>query len=532
MPTDLQVDPDETSVTQEELSDLLQRRIAIQKELLRGNKENGMAFYRPHWYQHLFHSAKHKRRGLFAGNRFGKSQGNGAETAAWMTGEREWYKVPFDIFGVEHNRGMNRHRVLKHHHPGHADHPLVKQGIPPWPTKQLIVCTNWNKVDEIWTSQDGARPGKIWQFLPKRFAKGYSNHEGVISDIFGKNGSQLSFMSVDAFKRNKLTAESSDFDRVGFDEPGPIELWKATARGLVDRDGQGDFTLTSLSELWIYDYFNKDELPDDLKDEIKERFSITATMYDNPHLTDRAIARYSADLTPDERECRLHGIPLELSGLIYKEFKRDVHILTRVPEGWQDYHLPDPKTCVLHVRADTHPVTPHAVQFWAVGPQEIPILVHELYTACDADLLAEQIKSYVRLTGCYLASFKVEPAAWIKDPSNRTVSIAKVLAKHDLFPRPASKDLSNGILVVKSALRRHRLLVVPTCKRTLWEFARYRFDPETAKPVDENDHMMECTYRLVIDSPRWFDPDSSKTSFPIEDAPFTHSETSLSSLDE
>lgn len=531
MPTDLQTLQDETvEVDSSPLAELLARKLELQRALLRLNQDNGMAFYRPHWYQHLYHSSAHKRRGLFAGNRFGKSQANGAETAAWATGERSWYKVPFDIYGVDHDRGQNRRRVLKQSHPGGEDHPLVRQGIPPWPTKQCIVCTNWNKVDEIWTSQDGSRPGKIWQFLPKGFAKGYSNHEGVISELYGANGSKLIFMSVDAFKRNRLTAESSDFDRVSFDEPGPINMWKGLARGLVDRDGQGDFTLTSLEELWIYDYFNRDELPDELKEEIKDRFSLTATMYDNPHLTDRAISRYSADLTEDERQCRMFGIPLELAGLVYKEFKRDQHILPSVPHGWRDFHLPDAKTCVLHIRADTHPVTPHAVQFFAVGPQEIPILVHELYIACDADTLAETINAYIKLTGCFVASFKVEPAAWIKDPSNRTVSIAKILAKHDLFPRPASKDLSNGILTVKSAFKRNRILFSPACKRTLWELARYRFDTETGKPVDENDHMMECLYRLVIDSPRWFDPDTAASSFPITDEPFATSDLSVNSL--
>jgi len=439
-------------------------------------------------------------------------------------GERPWYKTPFDVYGIDHENGQNRKVVIKEHHDGGENHPLVRQGIPPWPTKQLIVCPNWDKVDEIWTSQSADRPGKLWQFLPKGFAKGYTNHEGIISEVVGKNGAVIKFLSVDAFKRNRLVAESSDNDRVGFDEPGPEGLWKGVARGLVDRMGQGDFTLTSLEELWIYEYFNLDELPADMPEVAKDRFSIRATIFDNPHLDSNAIAMFEADLTDDEKQCRLFGIPLELSGLIYKGFRKDRHVMQTLPEGWRDWHLPS-KNLVMYIRADTHPVTPHAVQFWVVGPAEIPILVHEIWLAADADTLAETINTYLRQVGCFVASFKVEPAAWIKDPSNRTVSIAKILAKHDLFPRPASKDLSNGILAVQSAFKRDRILISPNCKRTLWELARYRFNPETGKPVDENDHMMECMYRLIIDSPKYFNPDMSD-NVPVEDESFTSADLS------
>lgn len=488
------------------------------RRLLGVAKAFGAAVYRPHWKQHLFHTALAKRRGMFAGNRYGKSFANAAETAAWMLGERPWYRVPFDILDVEVTPA-GRRVIVRERHPGGDNHPFIRCGIPSYPTKQLIICTNWDKVHEIWTSQESDRPGKIWQLLPKGWAKGYTNHEGVISEIHGKNGSFLKFLSVDAYKRNKLTAESSDFDRVTFDEPGPEGLWKGCARGLVDRDGQGDFTLTSLEEMWIYDYFNNEGSPEDPA----HRFSIRASMKDNPHLSDAAIARFEADLTDDEKACRIDGLPLELTGLIYKEFRRDVHILSTLPEGWRDWHLPD-RRCILYARADTHPVTPHAVSFFAVGPAEIPIQCNEIWHACDADTLAQTINDYIKMTGCFFGGLKVEPAAWIKDASTRTVSIAQTLAKHGLFPRPASKDLSNGILLVKSALRQNHFLITPNCRNTIREFSRYRYDPATGKPVDENDHFMECLYRLIIDRPRFFDPDSN--NFPVPDEEFVSADLS------
>lgn len=503
--------------------ELLQRQVEIQRQLIALVKSDGLAAYRPHWKQHQFHSSTAKRRGAFTGNRWGKSQMDAAETAAWARGERTWYKVPFDILGVDHNMGEERKIVVKAHHPGGETHPLVKQGIPPWPTKQLIVCTNWNKVDEIWTSQSADRPGKIWQFLPKGFAKGYCNHAGVISEIVCNNGAVIHFLSVDAFKRDKLIAESSDYDRVVFDEPAPLPLWKGLARGLVDRHGQGDFAMTSLSEVWIVDKFEGDPNAPLAADEIppfKDRFSLRGSMADNPHLTDAAIEEFARDLTDDEKLTRLHGAPLERSGLIYKEFSKDLHVLKELPIGWSDWHLPH-KSCLLHIRVDTHPVNPHAVLFAAVGQSGIPIVCHEIYEACDADALCDRINSYVRLTGCFIGSLKVEPAAWNPDPATRTAPIASYFYKHGLFPTKAQKDLSNGIIIAKSKLRKLEVFFVPTLRRTFWEFARYRYDPETGKPIDADDHMMENLYRLLIKPLPWFDPDkASGEAIPEEE--FTH----------
>src|SRR6187402_3696976 len=224
--------------------ELLQRQVEIQRQLIALAKTNGLALYRPHYLQHKFHSSPMKRRGAFTGNRFGKSKMDGAETAAWAVGERTWYKAEFDVYGVEIADGK-RTRVFRCHHDGGESHPLVRQGIPAFPTKQLIVCANWNKVEEIWTAQSADRPGYIWQFLPKGFARGYVNHAGVIDHIVCTNGAVIDFMSVDSFKKSSLVAESSDYDRVVFDEPAPKALWKGVARGLVDRNGQADFALTA-----------------------------------------------------------------------------------------------------------------------------------------------------------------------------------------------------------------------------------------------------------------------------------------------
>ena len=71
--------------SQDDTIELLQRQVAIQRQLIAFAKDNGIAMYRPHFLQHAFHSSTAKRRGAFTGNRFGKSHMDAAETAAWMT---------------------------------------------------------------------------------------------------------------------------------------------------------------------------------------------------------------------------------------------------------------------------------------------------------------------------------------------------------------------------------------------------------------------------------------------------------------
>jgi len=504
----------------DDTAELLQQQVAVQRQLLKMVKECGIAFYRPHYFQDLYHTCPLKRRGLFAGNRLGKSEGNAAETVAWMLGERVWYKTPFDVLQVLHEKGANRRNVVARHHNGSPEHPLVRQGIPPWPTKQVIVCTNWDKVDEIWTNQSLDRPGKLWKLLPQGFGRGSRNHEGVISEVYGANGSLVKFVSVDAFRRNALIAESSDWDRVSFDEPGPEELWKGLARGLVDRHGQGDFTLTSLQEMWIYDYFYGEEAADK-----ENRESWRAQIYDNPFLSDIAIKDFSDDLTEDERTCRLEGLPLELSGLVYKEFRRDQHVLKTLPPGWHDWHLPA-HDCILYARADVHAVTPNAVLFCAVDKSEIPVICHEIWRSCSADELADEIAAYVAMTGCFLSNIRMDPSGWIQDMSTRAASIATTFAAKGLYCGKASKDFTNGVLKTREAFKRNRLFFVPTVRQTLRELSRYAYNPKTGKPYDKDDHMMENLRRLCIDRLAFFDPDRA-AGYKIEDQEIPFPDLSL-----
>lgn len=449
---------------------LLQRQLELERRRLDLVKRFGLLYYRPYPKQDAFHRAGAIRHRMYrAGNRSGKSTMGAAEDCSWLLGYRPFYPK------------------------GDAARTA---GIPQRANKGLVITNDWDKVKEIWSSE---ATGKIWKFLPSGFVTGSTrNHSGAIDTIVCENGSVLKFDVVESFKRNPLGAESSDWDFIHYDEPLPKDMRTAVARGLVDRGGSEWFTLTPLQELWINDLF----FPSDPKDAKPDFWAEVGSTYDNPYLSPQGLVDFESSLTEDERQCRLHGLPLELSGLVYKEFKKDVHVFKDVPHGWKGFNNP-PSDYLIYTAIDTHPKTPHAVLFIAVGPSGLPIVYDEIFHHCSATELSDLILT--RLQGRRYVPSKCEPAAWIEDPETG-VSLAQVFLSKGLVVHKASKGKTHGILHLKGIFNQRDplgLKFVPTVHRTLWEIQRYCYDTKTNLPVDKDDHMMENLYRLMINNPSW-----------------------------
>jgi len=473
---------------------LINRRLELERRQLDIVKRFGLLFYRPYPKQDAFHrAANHKHRMYRAGNRSGKSTMGAAEDCAWLLGHRPWYK--------EGDSG----RYI---------------GIPQRPNKGLVITNDWDKVKEIWTSIE---TGKIWRLLPDGFVKtALKNHAGAIDCIVCNNGSVLRFDTVESFKKSPAGSESSDFDFIHIDEPCPEAMYKANARGLVDRNGSDWFTLTPLTELWINDKF----FPEDSSQLRNTFWSEIGSTFDNPYLTPEGIAEFEATLTDDEKQCRLHGLPLELAGLVYKEFKRSEHVFSSVPHGWRAYNDP-PLDHIIYSAIDPHPKTPHAVMFIAVGPHQVPIVYDEIFLHCSIFELADV--TLARLRGRQAAPTRCDPIAWIEDPITGQ-SFAECLSSRGLSCLKASKARTFGTLLLKGVFKQPRgIRFCPTVHRTLWEIQRYCFDPKTNAPVDEDDHMMENLYRLFINNPQWHNPGDDRGA--VTDEHFAVSTDAISDED-
>jgi hypothetical protein len=465
---------------------LLQQQLQTKRKLLEKVKQYGLPFYRPHEKQDIFHRAgKFKRRMYRAGNRSGKSQAGVAEDCAHFMGERPWYP---------------------------KDDPARYAGIKDGRTKGLVITTDWDKVDEVFTGQGrGGDVGKFWRMLPQGYVvKTKKNHSGVIDYIEGPDGSVIRFDTVKSFTMNPMGAESSDHDWVHWDEPAPEPMHKAVNRGLMDRGGTEWFTLTPLNEAWINDlFFPNLKLMKSL--EVQEQFRgdramswvVTGTTYDNPYLSPEDIQDFEDTLTEDEKECRIRGIPLAMSGMVYKSFDFDKHVLQAIPSGWEDYNSP-PRSWPIYVSIDTHPQTPHAVLFVAVSPHGQKFLFEELFIHCSIETLSEYIHQKTTLRGYTIANpVKLEPAAWIPDPITMSC-YADEFFKHGICVEKASKGLAHGILTVEQQFQReNNIYVAPNLRRWLYEITHYVYDKEN-KPRDKDDHLMECMYRMFINEPVYF----------------------------
>lgn len=495
------------------VAELLEKREYVaqlrRREFLRRN--NGLAFYTPHAKQDQFHRAGNfKLRYARTGNRFGKSTMGAAEDLAWCLGERTWYP---------------------------EGDPGRTVGLPTHPVKGVILVADWDKAEEIFTSQEeGDRRGKLFAMLPSAaLVRVEKNQAGYIAKIVIKSkwggNSMIYIDTVKSFMSNPMGHESSDWDFVHVDEPIPEDMWIAYSRGLVDRNGAAWFCCTPVVELWINDKFipsgrTREDFSQPYSDVATSKWIITGSIYDNERLSLDGIQRFVEGLPKDEVATRVHGRPRQLAGVIYKDFDPLIHVYYDAPKGWTDINRP-PKNWTIRVAIDPHPRTPHAVLFAATSPWDITYFWAEIFNHCFTSDLCDQIK--LILGDLEPLSIICDPIAWIEHP-NTGETMADDFHRCGVQVWPAPKDLQRGILRTGEKLRERDSKGHPTLQfshnlvETIHEFDRYVWDQKKETPYDKApDHMMECLYRLVIGGLDYVPPETNTTRrvIPMRDIPIS-----------
>lgn len=458
----------------------------MKEEMLTSNKLKNFV-PNPKQYK-FFEMAATRMRAGFCGNRFGKSTIGVIEDCCWLLGERPFFP---------------------------SDHPLRRLGIPTHGVKGLVIAEDWDKVKEIFTNDDGKdRLGKFFEYLPQESIKKTTcTQKGQINSISIKwkldgreRESIVTFDTVRSYYNNPRSFESSDWDFIHLDEPVPQELWTAVSRGLLDRGGYSWWLLTPLGFPWMYEHFISNTVVDP-----KNFWFFEASMDDNPLLDETAKRLYLESLPEDERQCRQAGKPLAHGRRVYGHFDEKRHIwggwLKRdehgqliepmpLPKGWKDLYSP-PDNYLCGYSLDPHPQTPHAVLFVAIAPNGDVYIYDELFEKCLIRELATKIIS--KSANINLQWQLCDPSAWIENPDTGRCW-ADTLHEEGLFVIRASKDKSNGIIQTQeiwSPTRQTKVYVMPHCTRFIKEIKAYFFDKEN-KPIDKNDHLMECLYRTVV----------------------------------
>lgn len=209
-----------------------------------------------------------------------------------------------------------------------------------------------------------------------------------------------SYFNIMSYEQDVDLAEGWEGDWAHFDEPPPRELYIATARGLVDRDGLTLFSLTPLKEPWLFDeiYNSKNNnvfsVVCDMRHNVLRKNPLSGQWIG---LKEEAIKKFEEKLTEEERETRVHGKFRYLAGRIWKEWDRDIHTFNRskwvkgkenvVVDGEPPHHWP---RCLI---LDPHDRNPHALLWVALDETNESWMYREAYLA---EHTIEDVVEYIR----------------------------------------------------------------------------------------------------------------------------------------
>ena len=289
-------------------------------------------------------------------------------------------------------------------------------------------------------------------------------------------------------------------DLVIYDEPPKRGIRVANARGLVDRRGREIFCMTRRKEPWVHREViqAKDEngKPD------MTVFNIHGDIFSNVGygITEEGVKQFAKTLTDEEKDARLKGIPSYMSGLVYPQYDRRVHLVDRfkIPLDW-----------LVDIAIDIHPRERQAVLFVATSPSGVRYAVNEIWGYGDGTWVGEEVVRCVKMNVYRVNRIIIDPLSKGDQNNQNTVfeKVQAVLFTYGYFLETASKDKSSGILLVKDHLKGPNnlpsLFVFNDLVRFIFEIEGYMWDKETQNPMDKDDHMMENLYRILLLNTIW-----------------------------
>lgn len=444
------------------------------------------SLYIPHAKQKQFHCATNKIRAVFGGNRSGKSEMGVNEAKFHSTGKYpEWYPEESRFSG---------------------------------PTRGRVVVTDYKKgAGEVLVP-------KIEQWFEEGDIIKTEKSMGNISKVFIRHitGGTSTF-DVMTHEQDTNQFEGWSGHWVWFDEPPPRDKYIACLRGTVDFDGRMFITATPITEPWLYDEI--------ILNTERKAWHIAVSIYDNPFISKAAIKEFEVSLTDEEKEARIHGKFLHLTGRIYGELDTNIHLIDKLPDSsysWPTYFVLDP--------ADRRPH--HGI--WArVDPMGTLYVVDELVYKGTIKDTSEEIKMRERTWGVRSDEvIRILDPNKGQTPSNVTgLLLVNEFASHGIyFTTNVNDDLATGHLAVKERLSFDKTKEFSTtncpklffvrertreCIRQLlsyvWDSWRGRSQDQRSEkevPKDINKDFPDTVRYLVMSNPIYLsNEDEPRTSF-------------------
>lgn len=432
--------------------------------------------YIPHPKQRKFHEAPNKIRGVFGGNRSGKTDMGCNEARFHATGKYpEWYPIANRFTG---------------------------------PTRGRVVVTDYKKgCGEV------LEPKIMRWFQPEEIVR-IERSIGNLSKVHVRHitGGTSTF-DVMTHEQNIMQFQGWNGHWVWFDEPPPRDIYVSCLRGMVDLNGRMWITATPICEPWMFDEI--------VLNKKRDAFYQFVSIYDNPYLTKKAIEEFVVSLQPEEREAMIEGKFLHLTGRIYSEFDPDVHVIDSMPPqhvAWPTWFVLDP--------ADRRPH--HGI--WAkVDPLNNIYIFDEIVLKATIKELSHQIIMREVDHG-----IRQEHVIRILDPNKgRTPTAVTGLRLMDEFASHAvyflttvNDDIALGHLAVKERLGYNRNIPISstnhpkiyfvknTTRECVSQLLSYVWDDwrgnkasgraQKEVPKDLNKDMPDCVRYLCMSDPKWY----------------------------
>jgi phage terminase large subunit-like protein len=272
----------------QELQAIIERRL----------KENRIEIYntgdKVHKKQIEFHKSPKRIKGLFGGNRTGKTVAGAVEA-------------------VLHALGDSRYRKLK-------------------PSSGWVVSLT-NEVQRDVAQKEVLKwlPKKEIQDIIIRHGRKSDPENSIIDKIVLKNGQTIGFKTVE---QGREAFQGTSQAWIWFDEEPPKDIYDECWMRIIDTKGDMWFTMTPLKGLtFVYDLIYLNERNDPEIDYWMMEWE------DNPWLDKEEIERMIANMPEEEREARQYGRFTSLSGFGLPELRKEIHIKPKiaVPEWYYRY---------------------------------------------------------------------------------------------------------------------------------------------------------------------------------------------------
>ena len=350
------------------------------------------------------------------------------------------------------------------------------------------------------------------------------------------NGWSITCMS---YEQDSKEFESSTLGLILCDEPPPEPIHKANVARLRKGGVIGIFATPLIGSAWLYDEIVA------YKDKEKDfRTYVTAEVEDacidhgiRGFLKHDDIVKMVSQYKPEDMQARVFGKFQHLTGLIFKDFTPDIHVIKPFELNRNDY--------VVYQSWDTHPRENEAIIWVAVDRKGTKYVVDELWSDAPTEELVARIKT---IDAKYrIVSRVLDPLGFIED-KRTNLSFAKLLsAKFGLVYQPASKRRMDGVGMIQNALsyqlkgsdmiRPPGIYYMNHCSRTIWETQHWQWQEyagksqerhdKSGKPQDKDDHFMEALGRVFLDNAQFQERQRSiiersidDTSIIVDDDPF------------